>query len=96
MIEGGTRLTTFLLPDDQHLHMDVKFPVANYLRYLEVATDGEAVELRGRFLRDVRDRVKELHGRGYAATDTTVGYLLLFIPNDSVYGHPRTRRFPAR
>ena len=86
-IEGGTRPDfTFLLPDDQHLHMDVKFPVANYLRYLEAATDGEAVELRDRFLRDVRDRVKELHGRGYAATDTTVGYLLLFIPNESVYG----------
>jgi DNA recombination protein RmuC len=30
--------------------------------------------------------VKELNGRGYAATDTTVGYLLLFIPNESVYG----------
>ncbi|MEO0493403.1 MAG: DNA recombination protein RmuC [Actinomycetota bacterium] len=86
-IEGGTRPDfTFLLPDDQHLHMDVKFPVSNYLRYLEAPTDGEAAALRDRFLKDVRDRVKELHGRGYAATDTTVGYLLLFIPNESVYG----------
>ncbi|MEM8708177.1 MAG: DNA recombination protein RmuC [Actinomycetota bacterium] len=86
-IEGGTRPDfTFLLPDDQHLHMDVKFPVANYLRYLEAPSDAEASILRDRFLRDVRDRVKELHGRGYAATDTTVGYLLLFIPNESVYG----------
>ena len=34
----------------------------------------------------MRDRVKELNGRGYAATDSTVGYLLLFIPNESVYG----------
>ena len=86
-IEGGTRPDfTFLLPDEQLLHMDVKFPVANYLRYLEAPSDAEAVVLRDRFLRDVRERVKELHGRGYAATDTTVGYLLLFIPNESVYG----------
>ena len=42
--------------------------------------------LRDRFLRDVRERVKELSGRGYAASDTTVGFLLLFIPNESVYG----------
>jgi len=86
-IDGGTRPDfTFLLPDDRHLHMDVKFPAVNYLRYLEAPSDAEAVVLRDRFLRDVRDRVKELHGRGYASDETTVGYLLLFIPNESVYG----------
>ena len=86
-IEGGTRPDfTFLLPDDRHLHMDVKFPVANYLRYLEAPSDTEASALRDRFLRDVRDRVKELQGRGYDASESTVGYLLLFIPNESVYG----------
>lgn len=87
MIEGGTKPDfTFLLPDDRHLHMDVKFPVTNYLRYLEAPSETEATALRDRFLRDVRERVKELNGRGYAATDSTVGYLLLFIPNESVYG----------
>ncbi|MEQ8840868.1 MAG: DNA recombination protein RmuC [Acidimicrobiales bacterium] len=87
MIDGGTKPDfTFLLPDDRQLHMDVKFPVTNYLRYLEAPSDAEATALRERFLKDVRDRVKELSGRGYAATDTTVGYLLLFIPNESVYG----------
>jgi len=86
-IEGGTKPDfTFLLPDDQQLHMDVKFPVTNYLRFLEAPSETEAATLRERFLRDVRDRVKELHGRGYAATDSTLGYLLLFIPNESVYG----------
>ncbi|MDW3217705.1 MAG: DNA recombination protein RmuC [Acidimicrobiales bacterium] len=87
MIEGGTKPDfTFLLPDDRQLHMDVKFPVTNYLRHLEAPSDAEASALRDRFLRDVRDRVKELSGRGYAEADTTVGYLLLFIPNESVYG----------
>lgn len=87
MIDGGTTPDfTFLLPHDQLLHMDVKFPVTNYLRHLEARSDAEAVVFRDRFLRDVRERVKELHGRGYAAGDSTVGYLLLFIPNESVYG----------
>lgn len=84
--EGTKPDFTFLLPDDRLLHMDVKFPVTNYLRYLEAPSDTEASALKDRFLRDVRDRVKELNNRGYAATDTTVGYLLLFIPNESVYG----------
>ena len=62
-IEGGTRPDfTFLLPDDQHLHMDVKFPVDNYLRALEAPSEAEAVMRRDRFLKDVRDRVKELNG----------------------------------
>lgn len=87
MIEGGTKPDfTFLLPDDRNLHMDVKFPVTNYLRHLEAPSDREAAAMRDRFLKDVRDRVKELSGRGYAEAETTVGYLLLFIPNESVYG----------
>jgi len=86
-IDGGTRPDfTFLLPNDRFLHMDVKFPITNYLRHLEAPSDGEASAFRDRFLKDVRERVKELEGRGYAAGDSTVGYLLLFIPNESVYG----------
>jgi DNA anti-recombination protein RmuC len=62
-IEGGTRPDfTFLLPDDQHLHMDVKFPVDNYLRALEAPSEAEAVMRRDRFLKDVRDRVKDSTG----------------------------------
>jgi DNA recombination protein RmuC len=86
-IDGGTRPDfTFLLPDDRFLHMDVKFPITNYLRHLEAPSDSEANAFKERFLKDVRERVKELGGRGYAAGDSTVGYLLLFIPNESVYG----------
>lgn len=76
---------TFLLPRDLCLHMDVKFPVDNYLRFLEAEAPGERDRCRDAFLRDVRARMRELAGRGYADPATTVGYLLLFIPNESVY-----------
>jgi DNA recombination protein RmuC len=33
----------------------------------------------------VRNRIKELASRGYADPTTTPGFLLLFIPNESVY-----------
>ena len=86
-IEGGTKPDfTFLLPDQLVLHMDVKFPITNYLRHLEAGTDSEAAAARDRFLKDVRERVKEITSRGYAAPDTTVGYVLMFIPNESVFG----------
>jgi DNA recombination protein RmuC len=86
-LPGGTRPDfTFLLPRGRHLHMDVKFPVDNYLRSLDAVTDAEGTAFRSAFLKDVRARVRELTGRDYRDPATTVGYVLLFIPNESVYG----------
>jgi DNA recombination protein RmuC len=77
---------TFLLPNGLVMHMDVKFPLDNYLRFLEATNDVERVRCREQFLRDVRDRVKELTTRGYLdAAAETVDCLLLFIPNEQVY-----------
>jgi DNA recombination protein RmuC len=86
-LAGGTIPDfTFLLPKGRRLHMDVKFPIDNYLRALEAPTERERDACRANFLRDVRARIRELAGRGYADPDHTVGYLLLFIPNEAVYG----------
>jgi DNA recombination protein RmuC len=77
---------TFLLPDDLTLHMDVKFPLDNYLRYLDA--EGQIEERRSRddFLRDVRNHVKTLAARDYIdAGSGSVDCVLLFIPNEAVY-----------
>jgi DNA recombination protein RmuC len=77
---------TFLLPGSQVLHMDVKFPVANYVRCLEASTDAERDTLRTAFLRDVRARVREVTSRGYVdPAGGTLDYVLLFLPNESIY-----------
>jgi len=83
---GAIPDVTFLLPGGRVLHMDVKFPVDNYLRHLEAATDAERDLHAKAFLRDVRGRVKELSTRtGYIDADTTLDEVLLFIPNESVW-----------
>jgi len=77
---------TFLLPDALSLHMDVKFPLDNYLRYLE--SEGEIDQRRTRddFLRDVKNHVKALAGREYIdPAGSTVDCVLLFIPNEAVF-----------
>jgi DNA recombination protein RmuC len=77
---------TFMMPNGRVIHMDVKFPLDNYVRHLEATNDVERKQFRDQFLRDVRDRVKELNQRGYLdATDETVDCLLMFIPNEQVY-----------
>jgi DNA recombination protein RmuC len=84
---------TFLLPGGRVLHMDVKFPVDNYLRYLEAATDHERERAAVAFVRDVRARVRELSCRVYIDPDDTLDEVLLFIPNEAVYAfvHERDR-----
>jgi DNA recombination protein RmuC len=86
-IEGsGSRPDfTFLLPKSLKLHMDVKFPLDNYLRFLEAASDGEKSRFRIDFLRDVKARIKECTSRDYVDSDLTIDYMLLFIPNEQIY-----------
>jgi DNA recombination protein RmuC len=76
---------TFMLPGGRVLHMDVKFPVDNYLRYLEAASERERDQHAIAFVRDVRARVRELSGRVYIDPDETLDEVLLFIPNEAVY-----------
>jgi DNA recombination protein RmuC len=89
-IEGGTGRPdyTFPMPKGHALYMDVKFPMASYLRYLEVDTNAEREVHLKRFLADVRLRVRELAKRDYAGESDTpsVDYVLLFIPNEQLTG----------
>ncbi|HYD10983.1 MAG TPA: DNA recombination protein RmuC [Acidimicrobiales bacterium] len=73
---------TFLLPGDRVLHLDVKFPIDNHVRWCETGDDAARVA----FLRDVRARVRELQGRGYVdPAGGTLDYVLLFLPNEAIY-----------
>ena len=79
---------TFELPKGHVLHMDVKFPMASYLRFLEVDNEAERQAHLKRFLADVRLRVKELAKREYAAESgrPSVDYVLMFLPNEQLTG----------
>jgi DNA recombination protein RmuC len=77
---------TFFMPKQHVLYMDVKFPLASYLKYLDAGTEAERQAHRDQFLRDVRLRVKELAKRDYAASSSaaTVDQVLLFLPNETL------------
>jgi DNA recombination protein RmuC len=88
-VEGvGTRPDfTFLLPRDLKLNMDVKFPLDNYVRFLETGSELEKSRYRNDFLRDVKARIREITTRDYInPQQNTLDYVLLFIPNEQVYG----------
>ncbi|HEY5165851.1 MAG TPA: DNA recombination protein RmuC [Acidimicrobiia bacterium] len=77
---------TFFLPNRLLLHMDVKFPLDNYVRFCDATSDLERKRYRDDFLRDVRARVRELSDRDYVDPGGgTVDFVLLFIPNEQLY-----------
>ena len=82
---SGTRPDyTFLLPNSLSIHMDCKFPIDNYLRYVEAENDSERSEFTKSFLRNVENHVSAVTERGYIH-EGTVDCVLLFIPNEQIY-----------
>lgn len=77
---------TFLMPNNLQLNMDVKFPLDNYMRYINSDTEIERDGYKGEFLKDTRQRIKEVTTRDYINPEqNTVDYVLVLIPNEQVY-----------
>lgn len=77
---------TFFLPQGLKVNMDVKFPLDNYLRFFDAASDLEKENYKAQFLRDVKQRIKEVTSRDYIDPEQkTVDYVIVFIPNEQVY-----------
>jgi DNA recombination protein RmuC len=76
----------FNLPDGKHINMDVKFPLSHYENFLASENETEQEAEKKAFLKDVRNHVKEISGRSYIDPNAgTVDYVLMFIPNESIY-----------
>ena len=77
---------TFLLPQDLKLNMDVKFPLDNYLKCVDAGSADDEARFRKAFIKDVRDRLKEVVTRDYINPEQrTLDYVLVFIPNEQIY-----------
>lgn len=77
---------TFFLPKGLKVNMDVKFPLDNYLRFFEAQTEIEKQTHKEQFLRDVKNRIKEVTTRDYIDPENqTMEYVIVFIPNEQVY-----------
>lgn len=78
---------TFYLPKDLKVNMDVKFPLDNYLNFIQAEEPSARENFKQQFLKDVRNRIKEVTSRDYInPEDRTVDYVLVFIPNEQIYG----------
>ncbi|HVN95941.1 MAG TPA: DNA recombination protein RmuC [Syntrophorhabdaceae bacterium] len=78
---------TFLLPNSLKINMDVKFPLDNYVHYLDAESDHDKKRFRDELLKNTKLMIKQVTSREYInPADNTVDYVLIFIPNEQVYG----------
>ena len=84
-ITAGRPDYTFLLPEEHSLFMDVKFPLDHYLRFTEAQQEDDQQRCKDAFIKSVREHLREMERRAYGATDQSVDYTILFIPNEQVY-----------
>ncbi|UCD34291.1 MAG: DNA recombination protein RmuC [Nitrospiraceae bacterium] len=88
-LEGSTGRPdyTFFMPNRLKINMDVKLPLDNYVNYLNASTEQEKKRCRDDLLRNTKTMIKQVTSREYInPADNTVDYVLLFIPNEQVYG----------
>jgi DNA recombination protein RmuC len=77
---------TFYLPQELKVNMDVKFPLDNYMAFVNSESEADRQAYRTQFIRDVKQRIKEVNSRDYInPEENTVDYVLVFIPNEQVY-----------
>jgi len=78
---------TFFLPDEHKINMDVKFPLDNYIQMVNAPSGSDRDNFQKEFLRNVKERIKEIQNRDYInPSENTLDFVLLFIPNEQVYG----------
>ena len=78
---------TFILPNNLKINMDVKFPLDSYVRYLEAQSEHDKKRYREDLLKSAKLMIRQVTGREYInPEENTVDYVLVFIPNEQVYG----------
>jgi DNA recombination protein RmuC len=86
-IDGGGRPDyRFEMPPDRVLFMDVKFPLDQYMAYLNQTDEALRNQSKAQFLAALNGHVNALAKREYMdkSKENTIDYVLMFVPNESI------------
>lgn len=77
---------TFFLPNRLRINMDVKFPIDNYIHYLNSESEHDRKRYRDELLKNAKVMIKQVTTRDYInPAENTIDYVIVFIPNEQIY-----------
>jgi len=77
---------TFFLPNRLKVNMDVKFPIDNYIHYLNSESEHDRKRYRDELLKNTKVMIKQVTTRDYInPAENTIDYVIIFIPNEQIY-----------
>jgi DNA recombination protein RmuC len=77
---------TFFLPNRLKINMDVKFPIDNYIHYLNSESEHDRKRYRDELLKNTKVMIKQVTTRDYInPAENTIDYVIIFIPNEQIY-----------
>jgi DNA recombination protein RmuC len=77
---------TFFLPNRLKINMDVKFPIDNYIHYLNSESEHDRKRYRDELLKNTKVMIKQVTTRDYInPAENTIDYVIVFIPNEQIY-----------
>jgi len=77
---------TFFLPNNLKINMDVKFPVDNYMHYLNAEAEHDRKRFRDELLKNTKVMIKQVTTRDYInPSENTIDFVIIFIPNEQVF-----------
>ena len=77
---------TIFLPDKTKINIDVKFPYASLVKYVETDDKTAKAKYLRDFKQDVKNKIKQVCTRDYInPAEKTVDFVILFIPNEMIF-----------